>query len=306
MISIAMTTYNGECYIQEQLDSIIAQRMANWELVICDDCSSDNTWLILQEYSQKDGRVKIFRNEKNLGFKRNFEKAISFCTGEYIALCDQDDVWSENHLSILLQNIGCHDLICANALYIDSSGNTTGLSVKRTGFYVSENKNEQFFQLFFQNYVQGCTCLFKKCLVEKIIPIPDEYQFHDWWIAVVAAMNGGAYYIDEKIVNYRIHSKSITNSNNRNCFSALKNKLKNSRAYYRDILNVHNYLNCIELDESQKMYKRKAEKIISCFSTWKQRFLCLHEYIQNWQLICFDSNSLKFPFYFAKKILLCC
>ena len=197
MISIAMTTYNGECYIQEQLDSIIAQRMANWELVICDDCSSDNTWLILQEYSQKDGRVKI-------------------------------------------------------------------------------------------------------------IPIPDEYQFHDWWIAVVAAMNGGAYYIDEKIVNYRIHSKSITNSNNRNCFSALKNKLKNSRAYYRDILNVHNYLNCIELDESQKMYKRKAEKIISCFSTWKQRFLCLHEYIQNWQLICFDSNSLKFPFYFAKKILLCC
>ena len=100
-ISIAMTTYNGEKYLAEQLDSILSQTHTDWELIICDDCSTDSTWQILQEYAQKDSRIKIYKNEQNLGFKKNFEKAIGLCTGDYIALSDQDDVWFPEHLSLL-------------------------------------------------------------------------------------------------------------------------------------------------------------------------------------------------------------
>src|SRR5690554_1467232 len=114
MISIALASYNGEKYIKEQLDSILNQTIQDFEIVVCDDASTDNTWEILQQYEAKDKRFKIFRNEQNLGFKKNFEKAISHCKGEYIALSDQDDIWIENHLELLFNHIQENDLCLGN------------------------------------------------------------------------------------------------------------------------------------------------------------------------------------------------
>ena len=68
MISIAMTTYNGEKYLKEQINSILNQVYKDFELIICDDCSNDSTWEILTEYEQLDKRIKIYRNDQNLGF----------------------------------------------------------------------------------------------------------------------------------------------------------------------------------------------------------------------------------------------
>ena len=81
MISIALASYNGSKYIREQIDSILAQTYQDFELIVCDDCSTDDTWQVLQEYAEKDNRIKIFENETNIGFKKNFEKAISLCKG---------------------------------------------------------------------------------------------------------------------------------------------------------------------------------------------------------------------------------
>ena len=97
-----MATYNGGKYLREQLDSILTQTITDWELVVCDDCSKDSTVEILTSYQEQDDRIKIFVNEKNLGFKKNFEKAIGLCSGDYIALADQDDIWHENHLLIII------------------------------------------------------------------------------------------------------------------------------------------------------------------------------------------------------------
>ena len=77
-----MATYNGEKYLKEQIDSILDQSIQNFELVICDDCSKDSTWSILEEYAQRDSRIRIYENEKNLGVKHNFEKAISLTRGQ--------------------------------------------------------------------------------------------------------------------------------------------------------------------------------------------------------------------------------
>lgn len=76
MISIAMATYNGEKYLREQIDSILNQTIQDFELIVCDDCSTDTTWNILLDYQSQDKRIKCYRNEENLGFKKNFEKAI--------------------------------------------------------------------------------------------------------------------------------------------------------------------------------------------------------------------------------------
>src|SRR5574344_2136916 len=92
MISLALPTYNGEKYLREQLDSIFNQTMVPEEIVVVDDRSTDSTIQILEEYKQKYG-LKYYINEQNLGYNKNFEKAITLCQGDYIALCDQDDVW---------------------------------------------------------------------------------------------------------------------------------------------------------------------------------------------------------------------
>ncbi len=111
-----MATYNGEKYVNEQIDSILSQTYQDFELIICDDCSKDRTREILQEYSQKDSRIKLLFNEKNLGFKKNFEKAISMCNGEYIAFCDQDDIWENYKLQFAIEKIENNDIYCSNCM----------------------------------------------------------------------------------------------------------------------------------------------------------------------------------------------
>ena len=96
MISVALACYNGENFIYEQIQSIINQTITDLEIIICDDKSTDNTIDII--HNIKDKRIKLYQNNIQLGVVKNFEKAISLCNGEYIALSDQDDVWVEKKL----------------------------------------------------------------------------------------------------------------------------------------------------------------------------------------------------------------
>src|ERR1700754_726282 len=115
LVSIALCTYNGEKYISQQLDSILRQTHRNLEIIIVDDCSADNTFNIVKRYSILDSRIKCFRNEVNIGFNKNFEKAIKLATGDYIAISDQDDIWLPGKVELLLNNIGDNWLIFSNS-----------------------------------------------------------------------------------------------------------------------------------------------------------------------------------------------
>src|ERR1700743_1857825 len=105
LVSIALCTYNGAAYIEEQLDTLVNQSYPNCEIIVVDDCSKDNTVKILSEYADKYPQVRIHINEKNLGYTRNFEKAIRLCKGEYIALCDQDDIWDPQKIEMQVNGI---------------------------------------------------------------------------------------------------------------------------------------------------------------------------------------------------------
>lgn len=114
-VSVVMATYNGEKYIREQLDSILAQTYPIHELIIQDDCSTDSTPAICKEYESKYSNVHFFQNEHNLGFNKNFQTAAMRATGDFVALSDQDDIWFPQKIEKQVNGIGGHD-ICVSAV----------------------------------------------------------------------------------------------------------------------------------------------------------------------------------------------
>ena len=122
LVSIALCTFNGAKYLSEQVESILNQTYTNLEIIICDDCSSDDTPDIISKYLSKDRRIKMFVNTTNLGCNKNFEKAISLTSGEYIAISDQDDIWEPYKIEELVNNIGDNWLIFSNSSLIDTDG----------------------------------------------------------------------------------------------------------------------------------------------------------------------------------------
>ena len=208
LISIAMCSYNGERFIKEQIDSILDQSYSNFELIITDDRSSDKTIEIIKDYQQNDKRIKLYQNETNLGFVKNFEKAISLCTGDYIALTDQDDIWKKDKLKTFIENIGENVLIYSDAILIDEHASDLGKELIRPTNNLIAGSNNRAFLL--ENCMSGNTLMFKKELVQYILPIPDDVSFHDIWIAFVASTYGSIIFTDEPMTYYRRYSEQVT------------------------------------------------------------------------------------------------
>jgi len=209
LVSIAMCTYNGERFIHEQLDSILTQSHKHIELIITDDGSTDKTIDIIEKYQKADKRIKLYKNKKNLGFIKNFEKAISLCDGAYIALADQDDIWKSEKLETFLYEIKDNLLIYSDAELIDKNSkelNKTLLGKKN----LIINNNQAF---IFDNCVSGNTLMFSKKLKEYILPIPKDITFHDTWIAFIASTIGSITYTSKPMIYYRRYREQITHNN---------------------------------------------------------------------------------------------
>ena len=204
LISVAMATYNGQLYLEEQLDSIVLQTYPNIELVINDDGSSDGTVSILERYRQQYSFIRIFVNEQNQGITKTFEKAVRQCKGEYIALSDQDDVWEKNKIQILYSNIGTADAIYANSLLVNDKGQSLGKKFSELMNLRSYYSGAPF---FFGNCVPGHAMLLRSEFIFSILPFPDKMLF-DRWISFCAASSNGIKYVDEVLVKYRQHSNN--------------------------------------------------------------------------------------------------
>lgn len=210
LVSIAMTTYNGEKYLFQQLESIANQTYKNFEVIIADDCSADGTLNIIENFRTKMN-IRLYSNKKHFGVSKNFEKAVSLCNGDYIALCDQDDIWCHDKIEILLNEIGKYALISSDASLINHAGIEIYPSWIRYQLIGIPSEKNQFKKIIFQNFALGCTMLFRKDLKEKIIPIQPEVEGHDWWIALIASLNGKIKFINNKLVKKRVHEFNVTN-----------------------------------------------------------------------------------------------
>lgn len=206
LISIAMCTYNGSRYLREQLDSLVYQTYPNLEISIFDDCSKDDTVAIVQEYASKFPMIKLYQNPVNLGYQENFAANFKACQGEFIAPCDQDDIWALDKIEKLYNILEDHILVYHDSELIDGDGKSMGIKMSSKLNFV-KGKNPNTF-LFF-NCVSGHSMLFHKVLLEHIFPFPKK-GFYDHWMVYVASHYGSIDFKNECLVSYRQHQYSIT------------------------------------------------------------------------------------------------
>ncbi|WP_439555659.1 glycosyltransferase family 2 protein [Dyadobacter sp.] len=206
LISIALCVYNGERFLREQLNSLINQSYENKEIIAVDDNSTDGSWDILLEYQQQYPFIHLYKNEVNIGYSKNFEKALQFCNGTYIALSDQDDIWHPEKLLQLIREIGNHQLVYHDSNFIDENGATLNKKMSDV-INLYDGDQPAVFLLF--NCVSGHSCLFRKDLLKHILPFNPNF-FHDHWIAYVAANLGTIHCVRESLVDYRQHFSNST------------------------------------------------------------------------------------------------
>ena len=217
--SVAMCTYNGARFIEEQLRSIITQTMPVGEIVVCDDRSTDNTTEIIQTIAQETNiPIHIHINEPSLGCVRNFEKAIRLCQGDIIFLSDQDDIWKKNKVEVVCEYFNNHSnktVLISNANLIDEQGECfTDVTLFDV---VGLNEQLRYFDmglatelLLQSNRATGCTMALRKGFIPdmhiNLDATPNSgMQIHDGCIAMSAALNNALGYIREPLTLYRQH-----------------------------------------------------------------------------------------------------
>ena len=201
-ISIVLATYNGGKFLCEQLQSLINQTYTNIEIVAVDDGSTDNTIGILNSYATQYANFKIYRNQTNLGYVKNFEKGCDLAEGELIALCDQDDVWDNDKLKSMAEAIGDDPMVYCDSFICDENLQQTG---KKISSHVNFQTRRSCLEISIFCRIYGNATLFKKSILAAAMPFP-LFIPHDWWLSYVASMYGDIKYIDVPLVYYRQHS----------------------------------------------------------------------------------------------------
>lgn len=263
LISVALCTYNGARFISQQLQSILDQTYSHLEIVIVDDNSTDDTPGILEHYASADPRIKLYRNLQNIGFVRNFEKALQACSGELIALSDQDDIWFPEKLETLYRDIGTDRLIYSAVDLIDENDKPLPGTFPR----VKRIEGECPLSLILGNCVIGHTCLMRKELIETATPIPPRLFSHDQWLAIVAAASGQLKACDTVLSYYRRHGdNTIFNGKRKRPVSKAENALRKTDrlTYLSDKVIDSNFLG---KDDKAKLieYRRLLQKNRTCF-----------------------------------------
>ncbi len=217
MISVALCVYNGEKFLAEQLASIQAQTLPVDEVVICDDCSTDNSIKIIEEFSKKVSfEIFINLNDRQLGSTKNFEKCLSLCKGDIIFLCDQDDYWHPEKVAKQVQYLTENpdkEAVFSDGGIMDGNSErqeNTMWDAIMFDYKAQQNwKSGKAYQILYRGYVvTGATLAIRSRILPKLIPFPDgiKTMIHDSWIALLLSLNNQIGFVEEKLINYRIHA----------------------------------------------------------------------------------------------------
>lgn len=211
-VSICLCTYNGEEFLKQLLDSLIHQTRCPNEIVICDDCSTDNTGTIIDEYKANFPLIEwnIVINDNNLGWRENFKKCISLSTGDYIFLCDQDDIWNNDKLVKMLDIIENNDsiglLACSYHVFYDNSSH---VKIKQPS--INEKIKPIRKNKYFMTPLRpGCTYCFKAYLKEKLITTWESSFAHDAMLWRISFLERKLYVFNYSGINFRRHSNNAS------------------------------------------------------------------------------------------------
>lgn len=200
-VSVVLCTYNGERYIREQLESVLTQTYPLYEIIISDDCSSDHTWEIVKEYEDRyPDLIRCYQNETNLYWWRNFYKAMLLAKGDYIAFCDQDDVWNPDKIGKQIEAIG-DNYVCVHGDYC----------------WVGDEQNPRYAKkmttleaLFFSAYSLH-DMLVSREFVCSYVRLGQSLDFPcDSFFSMVGLCYGRLAIVDDLLVEWRRHEKTTT------------------------------------------------------------------------------------------------
>jgi glycosyltransferase involved in cell wall biosynthesis len=283
LVSVAMCTYNGAAFLQEQLDSIINQTYQNLEIVIVDDGSTDATQKIIQDYQQRDQRIKFYQNETNLGYNKNFEKACLLTTANYIAIADQDDIWALHKIETMLRHWKTDGLM----LY----------SISRE-FYgdkpitAEENKPIRLYEgsmpekLVFDSPIHGHALLFKRSLLDAALPFPATV-FYDWWLSMVASAISSVECVPETLTYHRMGH----NNSSRVLTSIAEKRERTEQLRQQSIHHIEEFL-------SRPLANEKTRTVLSKYVLVMKQKKDNHF---SWPLFSFFLKNREVTFHYKRK-----
>ncbi|MCI5620568.1 MAG: glycosyltransferase [Lachnospiraceae bacterium] len=224
MISVAVVTYNGEKYLRPQLDSILSQLDSGDQVVVSDDGSKDSTREILKDYAGRDARVQLV-DGPGQGVIANVECALKNCRGDYIFLADQDDVWAEDKVQVVMetfQSTGAM-LVMHDARVVDQDCK----KVLMPSFFSYRHSKKGAVKNIIKNSYMGCCMAFRRQVLEQVIPIPRDIQMHDQWIGVKCDLKyHRTVLLAETLLDYRRHEDNVSDFGHNTPWVMIKNRLK--------------------------------------------------------------------------------
>jgi teichuronic acid biosynthesis glycosyltransferase TuaG len=224
LVSVVMSSYNHAKYLPEAIESVLKQTFSDFELIIVDDCSTDNSKAIIESYQAKDIRVKPFFHEKNLGIAITANDSLKSSSGKFIAFLSSDDIWMPNKLARQLQILKHNEnkIVWAEGEVIDGNGALVGLKVTtRMSVPIHRRSGNLFQELLKEDIIFGQTAIMKRDFVSKVI-FNDNFRYvNDHLFFVELARIHEFIFIDEPLAKYRVHGDNVSLTN-----QALWNKEK--------------------------------------------------------------------------------
>lgn len=210
-VSVCMGTYNGETYIEQQLNTILRQTKAPEEVILCDDGSTDNTVSIIERFIRKnglDGKWKLYRNKINKGYPSNFYYACSLCNEEIVFLADQDDIWKNDKIEkmcrVMEKNPGAKSVCCKFNLMDEKEQEIHSIMAPTHAHETGKVRNVPVEEIFYKCQWPGMVMAYRRDWYESWTK--GNYQIpHDFLIAARAAEEGGFFQLDETLAYHRRH-----------------------------------------------------------------------------------------------------
>jgi glycosyltransferase involved in cell wall biosynthesis len=289
-VSVALASCNGERYIGEQLQSILAQTRPPDQLVLRDDCSDDRTVEIAREFSNR-ARIPIDLevNSKRLGYTRNFSTALQACDGDVVFLSDQDDIWQPEKIETVLQMLAeqpAVHVLLHDAEIADESGQGTGLT--KLGQIRDAGMSENAF------FMGSCMAVHASFL-DAVLPIPDEYAEHDHWLAEIARSLGMLYVLEKPLQRYRRHggNQSLHPANRTvplGRLGWLQHRIRRSLGHdfvdrlQQQVRNSKALLSWSRTNEARSLARAAPEKLSAMQADLDQRLEALNNRLERLQL----------------------
>lgn len=237
-VSVVLCTYNGEEFLAQQLESILAQTVVPDEIIISDDGSTDSTLAIARDFSARHPALtwSIAARKAPLGVTENFASALVTARGDLIALSDQDDLWEPHRISAAMSAFRDESilLVHSDATLVDSEGARLGSLMSTLNLTSGErealNSGRALDALMRRNLVTGATVMMRRTLLESALPIPQSWV-HDEWLALIAASRRGLVFVDQPLIRYRQHGSNEIGAK-RTDFDEASTRLREPRSQF--------------------------------------------------------------------------